>query len=248
MALALPFWFLLSSVTILGAIWGSFVAALCSRWPNGESVTKGRSKCEHCGTQIASYDLIPVASYLLLKGRCRHCGESIGVLPIATELAAALIGVLSVLLLPGSHAVAGALFGWLLLPLVVLDHLRLWLPNRLVLLLAVMGFLVGPVLTPDIVVADRVGGLFFGFLSLEIIRQAYKKFRHVDGMGAGDPKLFGALGIWLGWQALPVTLLGASAIGLIFISMTGSITHHSRTAFPFGSYLGVAAFLAALIG
>jgi leader peptidase (prepilin peptidase) / N-methyltransferase len=67
-------------------------------------------------------------------------------------------------------------------------------------------------------------------------------------MGAGDPKLLGALGIWLGWQALPVALLGASVIGLLLISITGSIAGHSRTAFPFGSYLGVAAFLAALIG
>ena len=191
---------------------------------------------------------MPVASYLLLKGKCRHCGHSIGALPILIELAAALIGALPLLLIPVSPAVAASLFGWLLLPLVVLDHRHFWLPNRLVLLLAVMGFLVGPMLAPGIAVADRVGGVAVGFLSLEIVRHAYKKFRQVDGMGAGDPKLFGALGVWLGWQALPIILLGASAIGLIFIVMTGRMESQSRTAFPFGSYLGVAAFLAALTG
>lgn len=184
---------------------------------------------------------------MLLNGKCRNCGQSIGLQPFATELAAALIGAMPVLLLPESQAVAGALFGWLLLPLIVLDHQHLWLPNRLVLLLAFTGFLVGPMLAPDIALVDRVAAMFAGFLSLEIIRQLYKKFRQRDGMGAGDPKLFGALGIWLGWQALPITLLGASAIGLIFISMTGNMANHSRAAFPFGTYLGIAAYLAALL-
>jgi leader peptidase (prepilin peptidase)/N-methyltransferase len=232
----------------LGAIWGSFVAALCNRWPKGESIAKGRSRCDQCGRQIAPYDLIPIASYLLLNGKCRNCGQSIGRLPIATELAAALIGTVPVLLLPESQAVAAALFGWLLLPLVILDHQHLWLPNRLVLVLAVIGFLVGPMLTPDIIIEDRFAGMLVGFLSLEIIRQAYKKFRQRDGMGAGDPKLFGALGIWLGWHAVPFTLLGASAIGLISISMSVYMINQSRTAFPLGSYLGIAAFLVALIG
>jgi leader peptidase (prepilin peptidase)/N-methyltransferase len=167
---------------------------------------------------------------------------------LATELTAALIGAVSVLLLPAEQAIAGAVFGWLLLPLVVLDHQHLWLPNRLVLLLAVMGVLVGPMLTPDIAWTGRATGMLVGFLSLEIIRQAYKFFRKHDGMGAGDPKLFGALGIWLGWQALPITLLIASVIGLALVSSLHVITKYQRDALPFGSFLGVAAFAIVLIG
>lgn len=231
----------------MGAIWGSFVAALCIRWPDGESVARGRSRCDQCGEQIAARDLIPIASYLLLKGKCRYCDQSIGLLPLATELAAAFIGAVPVLLLPESQAVAGAIFGWLLLPLIVLDHQHLWLPNRLVLLLAVMGFAVGPMLTPNITFLDRIVGPFVGFLSLEIIRQVYKQFRQRDGMGAGDPKLFAALGIWLGWQALPIVLLGGSAIGLVSVSILYLTANHHRTAFPFGSYLGVAAYVAVLM-
>lgn len=248
MLFALPIWFLLASLIILGLIWGSFVAALCSRWPKGESVTKGRSRCDQCGSQIAAYDLIPVASYLLLKGKCRHCGQNIGLLPLATELAAALTGAAPLLLLPESQAIAGAFFGWLLLPLILLDYRHLWLPNRLVLLLAVMGFVVGPMLTPDNTLVDRLAGLLAGFLSLEIVRRVYQQFRRRDGMGAGDPKLFGALGIWLGWQALPITLLGASAIGLILPTILHLMGKHHRAALPFGSYLGVAAYVAGLIG
>ena len=221
---------------------------MCSRWPTGKSVAAGRSHCDNCGHQIAAYDLIPIASYLLLKGKCRHCGGRIGLLPLATELIAALIGAVSVLLLPAEQAIAGAVFGWLLLPLIMLDYQHLWLPNRLVLLLAVMGVLVGPMLTPDIAWTDRATGMLVGFLSLEFIRQAYKFFRKHDGMGAGDPKLFGALGIWLGWQALPITLLIASAIGLTVVSTLHVIAKHQRDELPFGSFLGVAAFAVVLIG
>lgn len=232
----------------MGAIWGSFVAAMCSRWPTGKSVAAGRSHCDNCGHQIAAYDLVPIASFLLLKGKCRHCGGSIGLLPLATELIAALIGAVAVLLLPPEQAIAGAVFGWLLLPLIMLDYQHLWLPNRLVLLLAVMGVLVGPMLTPDIAWTGRATGMLAGFLSLEMVRQAYKLFRKHDGMGAGDPKLFGALGIWLGWQALPMTLLIASAIGLAVVSTLHVITKHQRNALPFGSFLGVAAFAIVLLG
>jgi len=238
----------LASLTILGAIWGSFVAALCSRWPNGESVTMGRSRCDQCGIQIAAYDLLPIISLLLLRGKCRTCGQKIGLVSFRIELAAMLIGAVPVLILPEAQALAAAIFGWLLLPLIMLDHYRLWLPNRLVILLAVVGLVVGPMLTPDIGLVDRLAGLFTGFLSLEAVRLVYKKYRQRDGMGAGDPKLFGALGICLGWQALPITLLMASAIGLVLFSILDLMTNHHRTAFPFGSYLGVAAYLAVLFG
>ena len=221
---------------------------MCSRWPTGKTVATGRSHCDTCGYQIAAYDLVPIASYIVLKGKCRHCGGRIGLLPLATELIAALIGAVSVLLLPAEQAIAGAVFGWLLLPLIMLDYQLLWLPNRLVLLLAVMGVLVGPMLTPDIAWTDRATGVLAGFLSLEMVRQAFKFFRKHDGMGAGDPKLFGALGIWLGWQALPMTLLIASAIGLTVVASLHVIANHQRDALPFGSFLGVAAFAVVLMG
>ena len=243
----LPLWFLLASLAILGAIWGSFVAALCSRWPKGESIVHGRSRCDQCDVQIASYDLLPLVSFLLLKGRCRACGQKIGLMPFGIELVAMLIGAVPALILPASQAVAAAIFGWALLPLILLDHQHLWLPNRLVLLLGAAGLLVGPMLTPDIAFADRFAGLIVGFLSLEALRLAYKKVRQRDGMGAGDPKLFGALGIWLGWQALPITLLGASAVGLVLIFIMHLMANRSRSAFPFGSYLGLAAYIDVIV-
>lgn len=243
----LPFWFLLTLLTILGAIWGSFVAALCSRWPKGEGVATGRSRCELCGKQIASYDLVPVFSYLLLRGKCRACGQKIGAKPFIIELIAASVGAAALILLPPNQAVAAALFGWLLLPLIILDYEHLWLPDRLVLVLAAFGLAAGPLLASNVTMVDRTIGAAAGFASLELIRRGYKLYRKQDGMGAGDPKLFGALGIWLGWQALPVLLLAASAIGIAF-AVWHLMRKHDQKAFPFGSYLGIAAYVTPFFG
>jgi leader peptidase (prepilin peptidase)/N-methyltransferase len=242
-----PFWMLTIWLSVLGAVWGSFVSALCSRWPAGQSIATGRSRCDSCDRQIATHDLIPVLSFLLLKGKCRYCGQGIGRLPLATELVSILIGIFPLALLPQDQAVGLALLAWLLLPLVLLDWLHLWLPDRLVLLLAATGLLLGPLLDPEISLVDRGIGLSAGFLSLQAIRYFYKKYRNIDGMGAGDPKLFGALGAWLGWQALPITLLTASCVGLVIILLTYRSKNPEENAFPLGSYLGIGAYLVAIL-
>jgi leader peptidase (prepilin peptidase) / N-methyltransferase len=246
MLVVVPFWLLLASLFLLGAIWGSFVSALCSRWPKGESVSTGRSRCDECGQQIAAYDLVPVISFAILKGRCRFCGGKISPVSPVIEMFAATIGILPLLLLPAEQAIAVAIFGWLLLPLIVLDYLYLWLPNRLILILAVAGVFAGLLLSSELTFADRLCGMSVGFILLEAVRYGYKKIRNREGMGAGDPKIFGAIGIWLGWQALPATLLVACAIGLVAAIAQANASRNYRSEFPFGSYLGAAAYVVAL--
>lgn len=243
----MPPWFLPLNLALLGAVWGSFIAALCSRWPNGESIGAGRSRCDHCGTNIASYDLIPIVSFILLKGKCRACGKKIGALPLIFEVTAILVGTFPILFLLPIQAVGAAVFGWLLLPLVFLDWRHFWLPDRLLMLLAIAGTLAGPLLDPYVTWFDRSVGMIAGFASLEAIRFGFKRWRGYEGMGAGDPKLFGALGIWVGWQALPMILLGASAIGLGLILVTLTTRTQSRNLLPFGSYLCGAAYLFATV-
>lgn len=234
----------------MGAIWGSFAGALCSRWPAGESVATGRSHCEACGKTIAAYDLVPLFSYLLLRGKCRNCEEAIGTQAFFIELLGSAIGLVSAFLLTAPQALAASVFGWLLLPLVILDARHLWLPNRLVLLLASAGVVMGPMLSPDIMATDRLIGAAIGFGMLEIIRRLYRYSRKREGMGAGDPKLFGSLGIWLGWQSLPITLLLASLVGLAWaVVSVPSRDEPSQNklgiALPFGSFLGLAGLILA---
>jgi leader peptidase (prepilin peptidase) / N-methyltransferase len=244
----LPGWPLPTFGVLLGLIWGSFVAALCSRWPIGESVMTGRSRCDHCKVQLGARDLVPLLSYISLRGRCRHCRQPIGLRPAIVELSAASIAVISILLLPPTEAVAATLLGWLLLPIVILDYDHLWIPDRLVMLLAIGGVLVGAMLWPDVELTDRLIGAAAGLLILEAIRQLYKIQRGQEGMGAADPKLFAALGLWFGWQALPMILLGASLIGIgiaIYRYVAGS---ESQLALPLGSFLAVAALGMAWFG
>lgn len=244
---ALPVWYQLLLAVVLGAIWGSFVSALSTRWPQGKRVSEGRSHCDHCQTKLSTKDLIPILSYVFLRGKCRYCAQPIGVAALYIELASAGIGLAAMVSLSGLHAVSAAIFGWLLLPLAVLDGQKLWLPNRLVVILALVGVLFGPLVTPEVSWLDRFLGGIGGFLALEMIRQAFRIARNQDGMGGGDPKLFGAIGIWLGWQALPMTLLLSCTVGFGFIVVAYARSKNRAYQLPFGSFLCVAAYIMAVI-
>jgi leader peptidase (prepilin peptidase)/N-methyltransferase len=116
------------------------------------------------------------------------------------------------------------------------------LPDRLILPLALAGALIGRLVFVELTLADQIFGGIAGFGGLELIRRSYSWLRGIDAMGGGDPKLFGAIGLWTGWQALPILLLMASLIGLIhFAARPGKWKEASSLHLPLGSYIGVAA-------
>lgn len=237
----MPAWFLLASFATLGAIWGSFVGALCSRWPKGESVVKGRSHCDGCSRTIAGHDLIPIFSYLLLGGKCRHCGHPIPRDVPAIEIAALCLGVLPLALFPPGQALAVAIFGWLLLPLFILDYRHLWLPDRLIVLLAAASAIFGGLMLPEIAPIDRLWGGVAGYGVLQAIRLLFFAVRKMEGMGAGDPKLFGAIGFWVGWQGLPLILLLATLLGLFCAIVLKLPEKQTRSIVAFGTMLSASA-------
>ena len=230
---------------VLGAIFGSFIAALVIRWPQGRSVMRGRSACDDCGRTLRATELVPLLSFVAQRGRCRGCGAPIDPRHAAIELGGVAIGVAAGLVAPDAGGAAGATFGWLLLALAALDLAAFWLPDRLTGLLAVSGIVAGAAgLDPPL--ADRAIGGVAGYASLAAIAWGYRALRHRDGMGGGDPKLFGAIGLWLGWRMLPAVLVIASLIGLgvaLFAQVTGRGMTRD-TALPFGTLLAVAAYAA----
>ena len=239
----LPAFILPIAGVLLGLIIGSFLATLILRWPEGRSVVGGRSSCDHCGHQLRVWELIPVVSFIQQAGKCRQCGAIIAQDHIAIELAAALIGGLSLLAAPDAQGLAGALFGWLLLTLAALDVKHHWLPDRLTLMLAVSGLLTG-LLFAHPALQDRIIGGGLGFAALALIATIYKRIRKRDGLGGGDPKMLGAIGCWLGWQALPLVILGASAVGIlvaIYWRLRGKNVD-AETMLPLGSLMAIAAF------
>lgn len=228
---------------LLGLIIGSFLATILVRWPAGQSVISGRSRCDHCQTELGPVDLIPVVSYFLRWGKCRSCGQRIAPEHPAIEITAALIGALAFALAPGVEGLLGALLGWQLLLLAALDVKHQWLPDRLTILLVTSGLLAGLILDVP-VPEDRVIGAIAGFVTFSAIRYLYFRLRGKEGLGQGDAKLLAGIGAWLGWTALPVVILLACLVGLsgILLSRLKGKPVDRDTALPFGSYLAVAAF------
>lgn len=234
-------------LAILGSVIGSFLATVAMRWPEGRSAATGRSACDGCGRTLSPADLVPLLSHAAFQGRCRACGAPIDPLHWQVELAAALVGLAAGLAADGMTAALGAAFGWLLLLLAALDLRAFWLPDRLTALLALAGLASAASVAPP--VADRLIGGAAGFVSLWLIAAGYRRWRGREGMGGGDPKLLGAIGLWLGWRVLPMVVTAAALIGLAVVlglAVMGRPMDRHR-ALPFGTLLAAAAYPAWLL-
>ncbi|MBJ6120826.1 prepilin peptidase [Sphingomonas mollis] len=240
-------------LAVLGAIVGSFVAALVVRWTEDRSVMRGRSACDACGRTLGPAELVPLLSALVQRGRCRGCGARIDPIHWRIEAAAVVIGGAAGGVVAGPVAIAGAAFGWLLLALAALDWRAFWLPDRLTGLLAAAGLATGLAtglgdrMPPSL--TDRLIGGVAGFAMLWAIATGYRRWRGREGMGGGDPKLFGAIGLWIGWRMLPAVMLTASLIGLgivLFRWLTGRAMA-ADDALPLGTLLALAAYPAWLM-
>jgi leader peptidase (prepilin peptidase)/N-methyltransferase len=229
-------------MSVLGAVFGSFIAAASMRWADGRSITTGRSVCENCHRQLSAIELLPLLSYVALGGACRTCRAAIGRRQPAIELAAAVVGGVSIAVSPDVTGILGAVFGWVLLMLLVLDVESLWLPDRLTVPLAIGGLLAGWLTGDDFL--SRLLGLSLGYVSLWVIAAAYRARTGRDGMGGGDPKLLAAIGAWLGAPALPLVVAAASLAGLAWVGIDAargaSVGRHTKVAF--GALLALAAW------
>lgn len=230
-------WLWPAGLGLLGLILGSFIATIAIRWPEERSVAQGRSQCDFCHKVLTPGELVPVVSYLVQRGRCRGCGARIAPLHLVVELLGCAVGVTAGLVWPDS--IAAAIFGWLLLTLAAIDFRAYWLPNTLTAALALCGLLFG--IAP---IEDRLIGGVAGFAALWLVAAGYRHLRGRDGLGGGDPKLFGAIGLWLGWQHLPTVLLLACAIGLAIVIVGYARGRELRgdDRLPLGTLLAPAAY------
>lgn len=183
----------------------------------GRPVT-GRSACDGCGRTLAPWELVPLLSWLSQAGRCRHCRQRIDPLHPLTEVLAAIIGGFCLWTAPDAGGVALTLFGLLLLTLALFDARHFWLPHRLSAATGLTGLINGgwamAALGLDVTLSDRLIGGVAGFGMLWLIGETYRRVRGRQGLGGGDAPMFGAIGAWLGWAALPILLLFAALAGL----------------------------------
>lgn len=245
---AFPLGLLVSGAAVLGAVIGSFLGASLVRLPEGRSVVSGRSACDGCGKALTIAELVPVLSWLVQRGKCRACGVRIGGWQLACELGGGAVGVGSVLLAREGLVLAGMLFGWQLLLLALLDLRHLWLPRGLVGLLAGTGLAVVFARAWSIQGMDPVlvslGGGALGYLMLWAIARFYLKARGREGMGAGDPPLLGAIGIWVGPLGVVEVMLGASILGIAvaIVMLVSRRNIAADTALPLGTCLAATAW------
>jgi leader peptidase (prepilin peptidase) / N-methyltransferase len=230
---------------VFGLIIGSFLATLVIRWPQAQGIS-GRSQCDNCHIQLTPTQLVPLFSYLVQRGECAACHDCIDRRHPLIEALSGAIGAVAMIVSPDANGLAGGVFGWLLLSLAVLDVQHFWLPDRLTGALAAIGLFIA-LLSAQF--ADYLIGGALGYLTLWLIGAVYRRVRGRDGLGGGDAKLLGGIGLWLGWQALPFVLLAASLIGLaaVFTMRLMGRNVNRATPIPFGTMLALAAFPAWIV-
>lgn len=207
--------------------------------------SRPRSYCPACGEQLRAYHLVPLLSYLALRGKCAACASPIPARYPLVEFLAAAAGVLAVAIAgaPGPAA-AAALFFWMLLALAVIDLETGYLPDALTLPLLVLGLAVNSIglLTP---LLNAAIGAAAGYGAFRLIAFVFEKVRGIEGLGGGDAKLLAALGAWLGWQALaPLVFIAAllALAGVSIAAMRGQRTSR-ETPLPFGPALAASGAL-----
>ncbi len=214
------------------------------------SLARPRSRCPHCGHPISALENIPLLSYLLiLRGKCRGCGQ-----PISPRypLVEALTGLLSAYAAwhfgPTLQAAGALLLIWALIALSFIDLDTQLLPDAITLPLLWLGLLfnlIGAYADID----SAVIGAMAGYLSLWSIFWLFKLATGKEGMGYGDFKLLAALGAWLGWNMLPVIVLLSSLVGAAAgIALIALARHGRNVPIPFGPYLAAAGIIALFWG
>jgi len=250
---------------VFGLLIGSFLNVCIYRWPRDLSVVRPRSHCVACDKTIAWYDNIPLASFVILGGRCRHCGARIPWRYPLVELATGALFFYWVLS-HGLTAEAGKMcvFSAILLALLFCDLEERILPDEMTLGGLAAGLILAAfVKTPDAVteallsiagikIPERLTWVAAAALSAALpafflwaAGWAYQKVRHREGLGFGDVKLVAMVGAFLGLENSLMTLIvgsvSGSILGYAYIKLTGK--DPATYELPFGSFLCVAALI-----
>jgi leader peptidase (prepilin peptidase) / N-methyltransferase len=230
---------------VFGALVGSFLNVVVHRLPRHESLVLPASHCPRCDATVKPYDNIPILSWLLLRGRCRQCGQPISPRYPLVELLVALLCVGIVLSQDMADSVALDLaLVLIVVPAALIDLEHRIIPNRLTLLGALLALALGTVLDPSGEPERLIAGVgAAGFLLLAAL--AYP-----GGMGMGDVKLAGMIGLFLGRAVVPailIALLAGVLYGAILMARAG-VARARRTRVPFGPFLAFGAVCAIFAG
>jgi leader peptidase (prepilin peptidase)/N-methyltransferase len=228
-----------------GLIVGSFLNVVAHRLPRGESLVHPRSRCPQCATQLRALDNVPVLSWLALRGRCHHCQAPISPrYPLVELTTGALYAAVVATQDDAARIVLGLLLVTVLVPITLIDYDHRIIPNRITGPAAVVALIAIALLDTDFlleaVLAAIAGGGFFFIAAVLYPR----------GMGMGDVKLAGMLGLYLGRAVAPailIALIAGVVVGAAIIARKGA-KEGRKTAVPFGPFLALGGIVAFFVG
>lgn len=229
---------------ILGAVFGSFINCFAWRIANGEKVTKGRSHCPVCGHELGALDLIPIISYIALKGKCRFCGARISPRYIAAEAALAFVFILALWRFGLTvETLELCVLSCILLALSLVDLEKYVIPDRFI----IAGIIWWAVLLPfrPYIIGSLISGLAGGVIiggGILLLSFVFDKITGKEGMGGGDIKLFFMTGLFLGPLKGLLSLMIACVIGLVFAAFA------KNRKIPFGPSISLAVYITMLTG
>ena len=233
------------ATALAGLLVGSFLNVVAYRLPRGDSLVRPRSRCPHCGTQLRAVDNIPVVSWLALRGRCHRCHAAISARYPLVELATGALYAAVVATQDEAVRIAlGLLLVTVLVPITLIDFERRIIPNKITgpaaiaALVAIVALDTG-FLAEAVIAAVAGGGFFF------IAAMLYPR-----GMGMGDVKLAGVLGLYLGRAVAPAiftALIAGVVVGAAIIARKGA-AEGRKTAVPFGPFLALGGLVGCFVG
>ena len=235
---------------LFGLALGSFLNVCIYRIPLRKSIVRPPSSCPQCGRQIRFYDNIPVLSYILLLGRCRHCRHPISPQYPVVEAATGLLSLaLFVKVGASPEFVFLLLFGASLIAIAFIDLQHKIIPDVLSIPGMIVGFIYSLLPFSSMTWMDSMIGIVGGGGFLLLVGLAFEKMTGREGMGMGDVKMLAMIGAWTGWRALLFIILLSSLAGsliggaLLFLSRQGV-----RTRIPFGPFLALGTLIYLFFG
>lgn len=230
---------------LFGAVLGSFLNVVIWRLPRGESLVTPASRCPSCGEPVKPYDNIPILSWLILRGRCRSCGAQISPrYPLVELLTAVLMALVPVFLGTDEDVWTGFALVLILVPLTFIDLDHRILPNKITYPAVVVAIVLVAAFRTDDLPEHLIAGAG-AFLFLFAAAWFYPK-----GMGVGDVKLAGVMGLFLGRDVAPALLVAfllGTLVGLVVMARKG-IAQGRKTAIPFGPFLAAGALVGLYVG
>ena len=228
---------------MLGAAFASFAVCAGYRIAHGKDWINERSICDTCGHVLGFLDLIPIFSYIFLRGKCRYCGAKIPPTSFLAEVGMALLAIISL----SKYGLCTKTFQILLLAVILLiisvvDMIKYEIPDECIVAGIILWVITVPSASSTTTFVDGIAGGFLIGGGMLLVSLIFDRILKKDSLGGGDIKLFFMTGLFLGWKLGIFNLILSCLIGLVFVFVL------KKDKIPFGPSISIATIITLLYG